>query len=174
MLYNYLDYLPYAFALIVAVPFLVLTRQFVHEFIRLKKKEIQLMGASTSNEMRIQAFERMTLFLERIKPSNIVGRFDKSLAAHEFIFLTEKALREEFEYNASQQLYISTTNWQNIVGSKDRLIKILHDTFESMGENASLEEFKTVFLMNYMNGDDFIGNTIDELKKELLILNFNS
>lgn len=174
MFYNISDYLPYGFALVVAIPFLVLLRQFVYESLKLKKKEIALMGATTGNEMRIQAFERMTLFMERIKPSNIVARFDKNLAVHEFVFLTDKAIKEEFEYNASQQLYISTTNWQNIMGSKEKMLKLLHATYEGMGEAASLEDFKTVFLMNYVNENDFIGKTIDELKKELLILNFNS
>ncbi len=42
----------------------------------------------------------MTLFLDRLKPSNLIQKFDRELAVHEFIFLTEKTINEEFEYNS--------------------------------------------------------------------------
>lgn len=167
------EYIPYGFALLIAIPFLVLLRQFVHSFIELKNKELQVLGIKSAGEVRVQAFERMTLFLERIKPSNFISNFDKELQPHEFVFLTEKTIQEEFEYNASQQLYIGSINWKNIVSCKDRMIQLLHSTYESLGSTATLEDFKTVLVMNYMNSDDFVSKTLNELKKELLILNFN-
>jgi len=133
-----------------------------------------MLGIKAGNDLRFQAFERMTLFLERIKPANLITRFDKNLAPHEFLFLTEKSIQEEFEYNASQQIYLSKVNWQNIVSSKEKIVKILHTTYEGLGNNADLEDFKTIFLMNYLNNGDFVSGNIEELKKELLILNYNT
>lgn len=166
--------LPYAFALVIAIPFFVILRQMVFSFIRLKEKEIKILGLQAGNENRVQAFERMTLFLERIKPSNLVTRFNDNLATHEFVFLTEKSIQEEFDYNASQQLYISKNSWNTIVISKNQLIQVLHNTAKSLGENASLEEFKTVFLMNYINEGDFIMENIESLKKEFLLISLNN
>ncbi|MGC4129397.1 MAG: hypothetical protein QM564_07510 [Bergeyella sp.] len=166
--------LPYAVAILIAIPFLVLFRQFVYTYISLKERELRTLGIKEGNDLRFQAFERMTLFLERIKPSNLVSRFDKSLEPHEFLFLTEKNIQEELEYNNSQQIYISSVNWTNIISTKEKLIKILHSTYEGLGANADLEDFKSVFLLNYINEGDFISETIDELKKELLILNYNA
>ncbi len=168
------NYLPYAFALIIAVPFLILLRQLVHSFAVLKEKELKLMAAGRLQEGRTQAFERMTLFLERIKPSNLVSRFDSSLAPHEFVFLTEKSISEEFEYNASQQLYISQNTWQNILQSRDKLVKLLHTTLENISEKSTLEEYKTVFLMNYINEREFITETQNGIKKEFLVLSINN
>ncbi|WP_312765860.1 hypothetical protein [Epilithonimonas sp.] len=161
------DYLPYAVAVIIALPFLVFTKQFVNSFVRLKKQEINFLATKSNSEIKLQALERMTLFLERLKPSNLVMKFDKGLQTHEFVFLTEKNITEEFEYNASQQLYISKSSWQDILTSKSNIMQLLHKTYEDMNENSKLEDFKTIFLMNYVNSEDYISDTIENLRKEL-------
>jgi hypothetical protein len=167
---SFSGYLPYAFALIIAIPFLVLLRQFVFTYIKLKEQEIRLLTVKSNSENKAQSYERMVLFLERMKPSNIVQRFDKELAVHEFIFLTEKAISEEFEYNSSQQLYITKNSWKNIVDSKNAVIDLLHTTYEGLKGDANLEEFKTIFIMNYINGEDYISATIEDLRREILII----
>lgn len=167
---DFSNYLPYAAALVIAIPFLVLLRQFVYTYINLKNQEIKLLSLKSNSENKTHSYERMTLFLERIKPSNLILKFDKNLAAHEFVFLTEKTINEEFEYNASQQLYLTKTSWQNIVDSKNAIIELLHKTYESLKNNPDLNEYKTVFIMNYMNENDYIGETIEDLRREILII----
>ncbi|MET3036707.1 hypothetical protein ABXT08_11425 [Chryseobacterium sp. NRRL B-14859] len=167
---SFSEYLPYAFALIIAIPFLVLLRQFVHSYISLKNQEIKLLTVKSNSENKAHSYERMTLFLERIKPSNLIQKFDKELAVHEFIFLTEKAVNEEFEYNSSQQLYLTKHAWKNIVDSKNAVIELLHTTYEGLKGNSDLNEFKTIFIMNYMEGNDYIAETIEDLRREILII----
>ncbi|MCQ9633617.1 hypothetical protein MP478_07325 [Chryseobacterium sp. WG14] len=167
---NFSEYLPYAFALIIAIPFLVLLRQFVHSYITLKNQEIKLLSVKSNTENKTHSYERMTLFLERLKPSNLIQKFDKELAVHEFLFLTEKTINEEFEYNSSQQLYLSKNSWKNIVDSKNAVIELLHKTYEGLNGNADLDEFKTIFIMNYMEDNDYIAATIEDLRKEILII----
>lgn len=167
---SFSGYLPYAFALIIAIPFLVLLRQFVFTYIKLKEQEIRLLSVKSNSENKTQSYERMTLFMERLKPSNLIQRFDKDLAAHEFIFLTEKSVNEEFDYNASQQLYITRNSWKNIVDSKNSVITLLHKTYEESNGTVNLDEFKTIFLMNYMEGEDYVSMTIEDLRKEILII----
>ena len=135
------DYFPYAVAVIIALPFLVFAKQFVNSFIRLKKQEINFLATKTNSEIKLQALERMTLFLERLKPSNLVMKFDKNLQPHEFVFLTEKNIIEEFEYNASQQLYISKSSWEDIITSKNNILQSLRKTYEDLNENSKLEDF---------------------------------
>ncbi|SEW18804.1 hypothetical protein SAMN05421841_1480 [Chryseobacterium wanjuense] len=167
---SFSGYLPYAFALIIAIPFLVLLRQFVFTYIKLKEQEIKLLSIKSNSENKTQSYERMTLFLERLKPSNLIQKFDKGLAVHEFIFLTEKSINEEFEYNSSQQLYLTKNSWKNIVDSKNAVIDLLHKTYEGLSSSPNLDEFKTVFIMNYMNSEDYISATIEDLRREILII----
>ena len=163
--------MPYAVALIIALPIIVLLRQFVYNYIRLKNKELKLLAVKSNGDVKLQAYERMTLFLDRIKPSNLVVKFDKNLEVHEFIFLLEKSISEEFEYNSSQQLYISKNSWENIVASKNNILQLMRKTYENLNANASLQDFKTVFLMNFVSGGDYISDTIEELRREALLLN---
>jgi hypothetical protein len=161
------EYFPYAAAVIIALPFLVFAKKFVYGFLKLKKQEINFLATKTNSEIKLQALERMTLFLERLKPSNLVMKFDKNLQPHEFVYLTEKNIIEEFEYNASQQLYISKSSWQDIITSKNNILQSLRRTYEDLNENSKLEDFKTVFLMSYLNSEDYISDTIENLRKEL-------
>lgn len=161
------DYLPYAVAIIIAVPFLVFAKQFVYGFLSLKKKELHLLSAKSNNEIKLQAYERMTLFLERLKPSNLVMKFDKTLQPHEFLYLIEKSINEEYEYNVSQQLYIDENSWRNILSSKNNIIQLIRTTYEKLSNEASLEDFKTVLLMNYLNNEDYISDSISELRNDV-------
>ncbi|WP_028122647.1 DUF7935 family protein [Epilithonimonas tenax] len=161
------EYFPYTVAVIIALPFLVFAKQFVNGFIKLKKQEINFLASKSNSEIKLQALERMTLFLERLKPSNLVMKFDKNLQPHEFVYLTEKNITEEFEYNASQQLYISKSSWQDIMTCKNNMLQSLRKTYEELNENSKLEDFKTVFLMSYLNSEDYIADTIENLRKEL-------
>ena len=140
-------------------------------YIKLKNQEIKLLTVKGNSEQRVHAYERLTLFLERMKPANLVTKFDRSLAPHEYVFLIEKTINEEFDYNASQQLYLTKNTWKNVVSSKNSVLHLIHTTYENLSDSATLDEFKTVFLMNYMNENDFIAQTIEELRKENLIVN---
>lgn len=159
--------MPYAFALFLAAPFLVLFRQFVFNFIKLKDRELQFLTLQSQNSGQVQALERLTLFLERIKPANLVKKFDPALQAHEFLFLVEKTIQEEFEYNASQQLFVKEEVWEEVVHAKNSVLKLARNTWEQMQGTPNLEEYKTVLLMNYMNGEDYLAAGINLLRKQI-------
>lgn len=163
-------YFPYAFALVLAVPCIVLLRQFVYAYIKLKNQELKMLTVKGNAENKSQSYERMALYLERIKPSNLVAKFDASLEKHEFLYLAEKTIVDEFSYNTSQQLYITKKTWQEVVEAKEQILVLLHDTYNNLAEKANLEDYKTLLLLNYMNGEDFIGKTITELKREVLLV----
>ena len=164
-------YLPYAFAILLALPFLFFLRTFVFAYIRLKNQEIKLLTVKGNSEQRVHAYERLTLFLERLKPANLVSKFDKGLAVNEFVFLIDKSIQEEFDYNASQQLYLTKKTWNSVVTCKNNILHLAHKTYENLGENSTLDEYKTIFLMNYMNESDFVAQTIEDLRRENLIVN---
>lgn len=163
---GYIEFFPYALAFVIAAPFLI----FLRKFIILKEQELKLLSTNKAMSHRIQAYERMMLFLERIKPSYLVTKFNKDIHPHEFVFLIEKTITEEFDYNASMQLYISKNLWQKIISGKNEIIRTAHKTLESIGNNTNLEEYKTLFLMNYINSDDFVSLLQDSLKKEAFAL----
>lgn len=163
---NFNPYLPYAFALFLAIPFLVLMREFISKYVSLKNMELQFLQKSTNYTQKLQAYERMTLFLERLKPANLVANFSEDLAPKEFIFLSEKSINEEYNFNTSQQIYFSVDTWRDILNAKNEVIQLLRKTYEEV-HSSDLTGFKTVFLMKYVEETDFISDIINNMRREI-------
>lgn len=83
-------------------------------------------GQKHTLPIKLQAYERMTLFLERINPSNLVVRIasvnnDKNAYAASIV----NTIDQEFEHNLTQQIYISSKCWSVIVASKNATIQLI-------------------------------------------------
>ncbi len=76
--------------------------------------------------LRLQAYERMALFLERISPGNLLLRI-KPVGDDKFDYenLLIKNIEQEFEHNLAQQIYISEQCWSAIKASKNATISII-------------------------------------------------
>lgn len=117
---------------------------------------------------RVEAYQRALLLMERIHPNSLVMRLHnpglpaKALQA-EFL----KAIREEYDHNVAQQLYISPQGWQMIKNSKEETIKIINIAGNqmqatSMGLDLSAKIFEIVAEIGQLPSEI----TVDYLKKE--------
>ncbi len=78
--------------------------------------------------LRLQAYERMTLFLERISPANLVFRIkakNDNKQAYELSLI--HTIEQEFEHNLAQQIYISNKCWNVISTAKNTTIQLVID-----------------------------------------------
>lgn len=74
--------------------------------------------------LRLQAYERLTLFLERIAFAAVISRVrTPDMLSAELQYAIVRSIREEFEHNLSQQVYVSSSAWNLIVQSKEEMIK---------------------------------------------------
>ena len=88
--------------------------------------------------IRLQAYERIVLLLERISPGNMIPRLHKpELSAREFQRLLIHAIRDEFNHNLSQQLYVSVQAWEMVVGAKEETISQVNSAAAQLEENAT-------------------------------------
>ncbi len=77
--------------------------------------------------VRMQAYERLVLFLERIAPTNLIIRQNQpGLTTFQFQTRLINAIREEFEHNLSQQLYIGTSSWEQAVQAKEEVVRLIN------------------------------------------------
>ena len=125
--------------------------QFLREEQSKRKLEIFHEKKKESLPLRLQAYERMTLFLERIDLRNLLNRneaYDYNKIEYSKNLISQ--INTEFEHNLVQQIYISTDCWKLIETAKDTTLNII--TAQSMKENiksaedlikALLEESKT-------------------------------
>ena len=79
--------------------------------------------------LRLQAYERMTLFLERIAPSSLLVRIRPGNNKKEdYASLLIKTIEQEFEHNLAQQIYVSDECWNVIKASKNATIANIRKT----------------------------------------------
>ena len=86
----------------------------------LLKKDMQV----NSLPIRLQAYERLTLFLERMTPSKILIRISpKSSNKESYESLLILTIEQEFEHNLSQQIYVSDRCWSITIAAKNATFK---------------------------------------------------
>jgi hypothetical protein len=85
-------------------------------------------GKKQTLPLRIQAFERIILFLERINPSSLLVRI-KPIGEDKVAYasLLMSTIEQEYEHNLSQQIYISEESWNIITSSKNATIQIIKE-----------------------------------------------
>ncbi|KAA3651620.1 MAG: hypothetical protein DWP98_02650 [Bacteroidetes bacterium] len=88
--------------------------------------------------VKLQAYERMILFLERISLSNLVMRtYNGKMSAKELQNALLTTIRSEYDHNVSQQLYIPTKTWGLIKSSREENVKVINSCAEQLKSDAS-------------------------------------
>ena len=97
--------------------------------------------------IRLQAYERMVLFLERISPDSIVMRVHKKgMSARALQTTLLQTIRSEFEHNIAQQVYVSNAGWDLSKRAKEEMIKLVNVSASKVNDNATgIELSKYIF-----------------------------
>jgi hypothetical protein len=138
-------------------------------------KEIRLMQIELKKQRqefflpsRVEAYQRAVLFMERIHPNSLVMRLhNPGLPARVLQTDLIKSIREEFDHNVAQQLYISPQGWQMVKNAKEETLKIIHLAGNQMAENAmGMELSAKIFELSAEIGVLPSEIAVDYLKKE--------
>lgn len=85
--------------------------------------------------LKVNAYERFMLFIERIHPNNLLLRIDKSnLTAISFGLLLFKTIRAEYDQNLAQQIYLSDSEEQIIRQVKDETLLLINMSLSEINE----------------------------------------
>lgn len=156
-------------ALIVLYAAYLLVRSFIAREIDLKRLEVRGRSIETTLPMRLQAYERIALFLERITPDNLLLRISiPGLPAKEFQHLLLNEIRNEYNHNVSQQIFMSEDVWDLVKGAKEDLILTINESISELDEQAtSLDLSKKIMEKSMNKPSDAIAFALSELKKEI-------
>jgi hypothetical protein len=146
----------------------LLVRSFLAKEIELKKLEIRSRSIETVLPLRLQAYERMCLFLERISPQNLLVRLNLgSMSSRDFHQVLLNEIRNEYNHNVSQQVFMSETSWELIRNAKEDLVVTINDAASEMTpESSSLDLSKRIF-EKVINRPDPIAHALVEIKREI-------
>ncbi len=147
----------------------LLVRSFIIKEIELKKLEIRTRSIEIILPARLQAYERMTLFLERIAPQNLLIRLNNpGFTTRDFQRVLLDEIRSEYNHNASQQVYMSEEVWNQLRNAKEDLVMVINDAATAIpAEATSIELSKKIFELVMAKQVDLIGLALSELRKEI-------
>lgn len=147
----------------------LMVRSFINKDIELKKLEVRSRAIETILPNRLQAYERMCLFLERISPPNLLLRLNNPIySARELHKILLDEIRNEYNHNVSQQIYMSEEVWSMIKSSKEDLTILINEASSGMGpESTGLDLSRKIFELTLEKNVEPIGHALSELKKEI-------
>ncbi len=138
----------------------------------LKKLEQQLKTESRKDTLplRLQAYERLTVFLERISPNNLIPRMVQSnMNAFMFRQVLLQAVKMEYEHNLSQQIYVSISVWRAVTLVKDDLIKDINILCASVPPDTPAIDLSKRILEHYIESEQTLPmqQVLDMVKQEV-------
>jgi hypothetical protein len=156
-------------AAIVLYAMYLLVRSYIIKEIEVKKLEIRTRSIETILPNRLQAYERMCLFLERMSPPNLLLRLNNpGYSARDFHKLLLDEIRNEYNHNVAQQIYISEDVWNMIKSAKEDLTILINEASSTMAPEAtSLDLARRIFEITLEKKVEPISHALSELKKEI-------
>ena len=117
--------------------------------------------------LRLQAYERMTLFLERINPSQLLVRITPiSDDKNDYANFVIAQIEQEYEHNLAQQIYISDECWSTITTAKNATIQLI--LMETKNEKISdANQLREVVLKELLNKQSPSGAALIFLRNEV-------
>ncbi|MFB9052557.1 hypothetical protein ACFFVB_05640 [Formosa undariae] len=129
----------------------------------LLKKEMQV----NAMPIRLQAYERMALFLERISPSKLLIRVQPtSTDKDDYELLLISTIEQEFEHNLSQQIYITDDCWSVITTAKNSTIQLIRKA-AMLEKTDSANKIREVVLSEMMEKRAPSDTALSYVKKEV-------
>lgn len=113
----------------------------VHKYFKNEEKSRRLQTVLANQQLitplRLQAYERAILFLERISPESLIMRVNKpGLTSHQLHTELIQSIRSEYEHNLSQQVYLSHGAWEMLKIARGRTIQLINSRAEKIPKDS--------------------------------------
>ncbi len=146
------------------VAYLILSR-FIEQDNNEKKFNALVDKKRESLPVKLQAYERMLLFCERINPTKLLLRVNPiGTDTNSYLQLLIGNIEQEFEHNLVQQLYISEDSWKAVLAAKLSIIAKLRKVAETAETAKDLREN---VLIDYSQSENPTQTSIAYLKQEV-------
>lgn len=131
--------------------------------------ELKRSAGNQTLPLRLQAYERVVLFIERINPANMLIRLNVgSLSAAELHIIVVNEIRNEFQHNITQQIYVSSRVWAVLKRVKEDTLSLVNNGVKALPENSTgMELSKTVLIHLSQLEDDPYEIAVNLVRQDL-------
>jgi len=155
-------------ATVVLIAYWLINRPVKLEKMRLEN-EFDKANYKVVTPIRLNAYERLVLFLERTSPDEILNReMQTDMSAFELQMRLLQVIREEFEHNVSQQIYVSPAAWHAVITAKNNIIQLVNICATQVSANDHAIGLAQNIIKMYSGADETATkNAITLLKNEI-------
>lgn len=139
-----------------------------------KREKENLSEDGVTRNLRLQAYERLTLLVDRIALPNLISRVNQNgIGARDMQLLLTKSIREEYDYNISQQIYVTPDAWNAVKNLKEQNLLVVNQFASALPPNATgldLNKLLLEYLMTDKKGQlhEVVGEVLSYEAKKLM------
>lgn len=119
--------------------------------------------------IRLRAYERIVLLLSRIEPKSLLLRFDfAGMTVLQLQQMLLQAVRDEYDHNVSQQIYVSKESWVLVVNARENLTQLINTCASQLNAQSDAMELANLVLAAYAsNSQTPIDLALNYIKNEM-------
>lgn len=142
-------------AIIVLIACTIIVQRFLVNETTRKRMAIFKEGLDTTLRLRLQAYERLSLYMERIHPRSIVPRvYMTGMTVRDLQSALIATISQEYEHNLSQQIYVSHQVWKTIQSVKEQESALINQLASQLDPEASAKELHQKIIDFVMTNDN--------------------
>lgn len=159
-------------AIIVLIATIFIVKQIVKNDQSRRNYEIVSKNQQLITPVRLQAYERLTLLLERISPESLIMRVSKpNMTVKQLQSELLSTIRSEFDHNVSQQIYVTPQVWEIIKNSRAKLTQLINSAASRVKPDAPAINLSKLILEDLMNQEKSpMSLALEALKNEVKML----
>lgn len=137
--------------------------------LKLKNLELKKEAFAQTLSVRLQAYERLVLLLERSKVTHLLNRLSEAgMPASVLYHALVTSLRAELEHNLSQQVYVGSNSWSALMEAHQSMLNLVNACYQACPEGASHLDLARLLFENESTTESLNKKAIELLKKEAL------
>jgi hypothetical protein len=142
-------------ALVVALVVFIMMRLHQQNNYKLKLLEMKSTNSKDIVPLKLQAYERLTLFVHRVSPEHIIPRVTHpGMTSKQLKVALISAIQSEFEHNITQQVYVSNGVWGAVVAFKNSFANLVNTKANELEDGAVAYDLGKLIVEFYLENED--------------------
>lgn len=144
-------------ALVVALVVYIMLKQHNENNYKLKLLQLKADNSKDIVPLKLQAYERLTLFINRISPEHLIPRVTQpGMTANQLKVALIQSIQSEYEHNITQQVYVSNGVWGAVFAFKNSFANMVNAKSKQLDGGATAYDLGKLIIEEYLENEELL------------------